>query len=37
MALRKANPTQRARELYRGAASVGRDHVAATVSTLVLA
>jgi len=37
MALRKANPTQRARELYLGAVSVGRDHVAATVNTLVLA
>jgi uncharacterized membrane protein len=37
MALRKANPAQRARELYRGAVSVGRDHVAATVNTLVLA
>jgi uncharacterized membrane protein len=37
MALRRANPTQRARDLYRGALSVGRDHVAATVNTLVLA
>jgi len=37
MALRKANPAQHARELYRGAVSVGRDHVAATVNTLVLA
>jgi uncharacterized membrane protein len=37
MALRQANPTQRARELYHGAVSVGRDHVAATVNTLVLA
>jgi len=37
MALRSANPAQRARELYRGALSVGRDHVAATVNTLVLA
>ena len=37
MALRKANPAQRTRELYRGALSVGRDHVAATVNTLVLA
>ena len=37
MALRSANPTQRARDLYRGALSVGRDHVAATVNTLVLA
>jgi uncharacterized membrane protein len=37
MALRRANPLQRAGELYRGALSVGRDHVAATVNTLVLA
>jgi uncharacterized membrane protein len=37
MALRRADPTQRARELYRSAVSVGRDHVAATVNTLVLA
>jgi len=37
MALRRANPTQRAGELYRGALTVGRDHVAATVNTLVLA
>ncbi len=37
MALRRANPAQRARELYRGAVDVGRDHVAATVNTLVLA
>jgi len=37
MALRRANPAQRTRELYRGALSVGRDHVAATVNTLVLA
>jgi len=37
MALRRANPAQRAGELYRGALSVGRDHVAATVNTLVLA
>jgi uncharacterized membrane protein len=37
MALRRANPIQRARELYRGALDVGRDHVAATVNTLVLA
>ncbi|MDX6696992.1 MAG: hypothetical protein QOE65_389 [Solirubrobacteraceae bacterium] len=37
MALRRANPAQRALELYRGALSVGRDHVAATVNTLVLA
>jgi uncharacterized membrane protein len=37
MALRRANPAQRARELYGGALEVGRDHVAATVNTLVLA
>jgi uncharacterized membrane protein len=37
MALRRANPAQTARELYRGALTVGRDHVAATVNTLVLA
>jgi len=37
MALRRANPAQRFGELYRGALSVGRDHVAATVNTLVLA
>ncbi|MGD9795265.1 MAG: YibE/F family protein [Acidimicrobiia bacterium] len=37
MALRRANPTKRWRELYREAVTVGRDHVAATVNTLVLA
>jgi len=37
MALRAANPAQRFTELYRGALAVGRDHVAATVNTLVLA
>ncbi|HEV2752523.1 MAG TPA: YibE/F family protein [Solirubrobacteraceae bacterium] len=37
MALRRANPTQRARELFDGALTVGRDHVGATVNTLVLA
>lgn len=37
MALHKANPSQGVRQLYRGALSVGRDHVAATVNTLVLA
>jgi uncharacterized membrane protein len=37
MALRRANPRQRLADLYRGALSVGRDHVAATVNTLVLA
>jgi uncharacterized membrane protein len=37
MALRRANPTQRALAIYREAIAVGRDHVAATVNTLVLA
>jgi uncharacterized membrane protein len=37
MALRRANPSQSARELYRGAFSVGRDHMTATIHTLVLA
>ncbi|MDQ3707817.1 MAG: YibE/F family protein [Actinomycetota bacterium] len=37
MALRRADPTQHAGDLYRGALAVGRDHVAATVNTLVLA
>jgi uncharacterized membrane protein len=37
MALRRANPSQSMRELYRGAFSVGRDHLSATIHTLVLA
>jgi uncharacterized membrane protein len=37
MALRAADPTQGLRRLYSSALSVGRDHVAATVNTLVLA
>jgi uncharacterized membrane protein len=37
MALRRANPSQDFGELYRGALEIGRDHVAATVNTLVLA
>ena len=37
LALRRADPTLRLRELYRSAIEVGRDHVAATVNTLVLA
>jgi len=37
MALRRANPAQKARELFHGALTVGRDHVGATVNTLVLA
>lgn len=36
-ALRKANPALGFGELYRRALEVGRDHVAATVNTLVLA
>jgi uncharacterized membrane protein len=37
MALRSANPGMRFRELYGRALEVGRDHVSATVNTLVLA
>jgi uncharacterized membrane protein len=37
MALRRANPGQTLGQLYRGALEIGRDHVAATVNTLVLA
>jgi len=37
LALRGANPAQRFGELFRRAMSVGRDHVSATVNTLVLA
>jgi uncharacterized membrane protein len=37
MALRRANPTLGFRELVAHATSVGRDHIAATVNTLVLA
>jgi uncharacterized membrane protein len=37
MALRRANPGSRPRALYRGALSVGRDHLSATIHTLVLA
>ncbi len=37
MALRRANPAQKARELYEAALSIGRDHVSAAVNTLVLA
>lgn len=37
MALRGVNPQQNFRELFRGAIDVGRDHVSATVNTLVLA
>jgi uncharacterized membrane protein len=37
LALRAANPTLRFRELFGRALRVGRDHVSATVNTLVLA
>jgi uncharacterized membrane protein len=37
IALRRANPAQRLRELFRGAMAVGRDHLGATVNTLVFA
>ncbi|MCP9490649.1 MAG: YibE/F family protein [Solirubrobacteraceae bacterium MAG38_C4-C5] len=37
MALRRADPSQGARQLYSAALDVGRDHVGATVNTLVLA
>jgi uncharacterized membrane protein len=37
IALRRANPALGFRELVRHASSVGRDHIAATVNTLVLA
>jgi len=37
MALRKANPALRYRELFRASIAVGHDHIAATVNTLVLA
>ena len=37
LALRQANPAHGSRQLYRRAISVGRDHVSATVNTLVLA
>ncbi|MEN3281858.1 MAG: hypothetical protein V7607_2998 [Solirubrobacteraceae bacterium] len=36
-ALREANPSLGPRDLYRGAFAVGRDHLAATIHTLVLA
>jgi len=35
--LRRADPTYRVRELYRSAIRIGRDHIASTVNTLVLA
>ncbi len=37
MSLRAANPAQRFGDLYRAGLRVGRDHVSATVNTLVLA
>ena len=37
MALRRDDPAQGARQLYGAALTVGRDHVGATVNTLVLA
>jgi uncharacterized membrane protein len=37
MALRRANPDADALDLYRGAWAVGRDHLSATIHTLVLA
>ena len=37
MALRRANPALGFRALFTGALSVGHDHIAATVNTLVLA
>ena len=35
--LRRANPTYGVRELYRSGVAIGRDHIASTVNTLVLA
>jgi len=35
--LHRANPTYGARQLYGSAVSIGRDHIASTVNTLVLA
>jgi uncharacterized membrane protein len=37
LALRRANPSQSFRQLYRAAVDVGRDHLGATVNTLVFA
>jgi len=37
MALRRANPAYDTRQLYQGAFAVGRDHLSATIHTLVLA
>lgn len=35
--LHQANPTSGARDLYRAGVAIGRDHIASTVNTLVLA
>lgn len=35
--LREANPSYNARQLYRSALNIGRDHIASVVNTLVLA
>jgi uncharacterized membrane protein len=35
--IRRANPTYGSRALYRSALRIGRDHIASTVNTLVLA
>ena len=37
MALRRADPKLAPRELYRAALVIGRDHLSATIHTLVLA
>jgi uncharacterized membrane protein len=37
LALQRANPSQRFRELFREGLTVGRDHLSATINTLVLA
>lgn len=37
VALRRANPSLTARDLYREGSTVGRDHLSATIHTLVLA
>jgi uncharacterized membrane protein len=37
MALRRANPRYAARDLHREALTIGRDHLSATIHTLVLA
>lgn len=37
IALQRANPAQRAQDLFAGAMRVGRDHLGATVNTLAFA